>query len=324
MGPVYTHWARTDPLGLLEILTAGSGSLERESQAREFINAWGAENPEQALAALERLSALFARPAEQLAGIRDDLLAAWLAKDEDAPFEWIEALDDAAEREALMESLVTARLKQGSAGEAVDYILDRPGEGRLQESLAEYWREWATSAPVEALARMGALPEEHRFWHHDAAAVAQSSLVMATLTNQTAEVVGALDQIPEGPRRLQLLLGMIQGASSNDLGLARSLMERLPESREREEAAGWMMGAWVKSDLAAAGAWLQGQAPSASRDAATSSFSLGLVSENPALAAQWTEVIGNAPQRSRTREQIFARWRERDAEAADAWRATWE
>jgi hypothetical protein len=45
---------------------------------------------------------------------------------------------------------------------------------------------------------MGTLPEDHPFWGHDAAGIAQSSIVSSLLMKNTEEIISTFDQLPGG------------------------------------------------------------------------------------------------------------------------------
>lgn len=322
-GPVYAHWVRTNPLGLLEILAGLPATLERERKARLVQSAWAQENPSQALEHVDALAELFARPAERRRAVQRELLAALLDRDEDQAMAWVESSAAAEERPQLREWLQLESLRRQEKSEAIEFILKQPRGSSLHGHLASMWQEWARASPREALARMGSLPADHRFWAHDAASIAQSAYVLASLLGSSAELVSVVDAIPEGMRREQVLLGLIQGAGGKNVATAQELLARLPEGRAREKATGFLVESWARQDLEAAGEWLKKQEATRSRDVAITHYTNTLLQEDPAHAARWVDAIGDPNLRRRSRERVFARWKEKDAAAATSWKKKW-
>lgn len=319
---IFAHWAKTDPermLGLLEKLPEGE---RKDVDAQYFLSVWQQENPGQALRFLDRLAGLagFGTDAEK---IGEDLLEAWMAKDKEAASRWLEALPPGETKDALKDAMEAAHLSQMPLAKAVKWVREHPDQMAAQKRLPEILRNWATSEPAAVLAQLSEFPENHPVWAHEAASVAQSAMVTAAMSKQTEFLTKTVNDLPEGPAKRKLLLGLIRGATSGDFALARRLFAGLSESREREQAASWLSETLSRKDPVAAGEWLLGLDPSPSRDAATGRFAATLAADQPEFAAEWADSIADPDQAAGARHVVHAKWRERDPQAADQWRSTW-
>lgn len=320
---VYGYWVKQDPLGLLARFETMEQTLERESRAWNLIQEWQKEDPLMALKTLDRLGKLYAHPKTMVPRVRDGLLAALLKKDPEGAAQWVEELANPEEKKAMNEALVTARLSNRSASEAVEYILSESNDENLQNRLKEYWRAWTRQSPSDAVEGLMALPEDHSMWRGHVPDVVSSATVMAISMEKVDVLMESLSAMPSGERKRKILQGMVWGAANNDIDLGQRLIEQLPESRERRNAIDFFVGELASENMATAEEWVGALESSSSRDTAVKRFSLELVGSDPVGAAEWADSIEGAQPRQSTREKIHRRWREQDAEAADSWKESW-
>lgn len=319
---IFSHWAKKQPEQMLGMLEKLPGSERKDMEARDFMAAWQKEDPSQAMQFLDRLAAIGVR-GKDAARIREDLLAAWIEKDREAAERWLEDLPPGDAKSALEEATAVARLSLMKEAEALEWISAHPEQKAAQQRLPEILRNWANRDPATALARLATVPPDHPVWGAEASYLAQSAMLTATMHKSADSLVAAVVGLPEGPVKRKLQLGLVQGSISVDFALSKRLLDELPESREREQAASYFAEILTRKDPVAAGEWLLGLEASPSRDLATDRFTATLAADRPALAAEWADSIEDPARAAQARYLVYSRWHEGDPAAADQWRETW-
>ena len=78
---------------------------------------------------------------------------------------------------------------------------------------------------------------------------------------------------------------------------------------------------WAQADYKAAANWLQQMPAGMERDAAVGTFVTMVTGQEPTVAFEWAESIGDLVQRTNVMHQLYDSWRKNDDAAANDWLA---
>jgi hypothetical protein len=216
----------------------------------------------------------------------------------------------------------------------------------LNESMiATVYRAMASDDPAKAIRRMGALENPHERWQ------ALRGIIDTVQTEEQREKMAALiAEIRPDDVRIQARRAMLEQWARRDVLAAAAFVDQAKPAWERTRlmdslgftwlqsdpatAAAWwvdhapgpdtlvkIINIWAQQDANAAGAWLGEQEPGPGSDAARTTFSRQVADRDPESALRWAETVSDAAMRESTIEHVFASWRARNADEADAFLA---
>jgi hypothetical protein len=137
------------------------------------------------------------------------------------------------------------------------------------------------------------------------------------------ETLSLIDMLPSAATKQKVLQAFADQQTRRGLyGDALQLLNKAPESDDRDRSLLELGRKWANADLKAAEAWLKVQPDSSDRDLAVAGYASALAKTSPRTALQWAEAIPDESIKLGALQNIALRWLKTDAASAEAWMAS--
>lgn len=335
------------PLKLEELIAAAAaewaGGRERvagTAKALGFITLIDVEQMPEALALTAELRD---EPARVL--LSKNILAHWAELQPRAAMAWVQTEAATGERADLAQGVLMAWAMHNP--DAVLGIAGKTGSHQFrnvpidESAVATIFRSMANHDPRRAMMRLQALEPPKR-------ALALRGILDTVQTDTDREQITALiAEIHNDETRIQAKRAMIEQWARRDAAAAADFVKKAEPSWERTRlmdslgftwlqcdpapAADWwtehvpgpdtlvkIINVWAQLDPNAAGEWLGKQPAGPTSDTARMTFSRQVADLDPESALRWAETVSDSEMRDDTIDRVFANWRSRNADAADA------
>jgi hypothetical protein len=337
----FSRWAQIDPESAARAVDRVQSHQMKHGLAREVCRLWARRDAAQALAFFENGPPGFTRRLGP-----SNLFAALAETDPPGALTRARAWKNEAERINIMAS-VLAKWAATSPQEALAFARAEPNPAQrsvlLRGALSalpkdKAWAEAVASADLQSLDDRLTLKQILNGWSY-----------------KIEEPTAAILALPAGEGRDDLLKDVAIGAVMSDHQRAEALLEKMPDAATRQT---WLQAIaqshlrngdhlrpldalrlasqlpagdaqtaifreagerWSEHDAPAASQWLVAQPPGPLRDTFLGEFVRGTFDSDPAAALTWTISISDEGKRARRLTELYPKWQQRDAPAAEAW-----
>src|SRR4030095_8324364 len=226
--------------------------------------------------------------------------------DRESAIGWIKSISDVQKRQKVMGTLVAVEGDR-CPDRTSKMIFEATEPGEAQDTLIkDVANRWSTVDPGGSLQWVEELPEER---------MKQMVLPMMTLQLSPANAKTAIELAEKiGGAQKEATIRIALGTwTAADPAAASAWVEAQPPNQFYYYN---VARTWARKDAAGATGWLNKLPPGKAKD---QSIQLAVTQIEPALAAQWVQVISDPAIREQASIQFAQSWLKRDTDAARAW-----
>ncbi len=246
-------------------------------------------------------------------GIKGSIVGAWARTNPDAAWRWFEA-EGKAESGDRKNMMMVSSLFAGIASQDLDSAIAR------LDSLDESQRQMAISGISMSgmnaegrrrlLDRSGTLPEKTRD------AIRQNALSQWAMMDSD-EALKWLRSLPAEEQK-PLRQSVAQSVMMMDPKKGGEALLQDATEEEKPRLYDQIVGQWAYQDAKASGEWLTKQPQGPELDSARMTYATIVAQKDPAAAMDWAKSVTKPESREQAIGQVYQRWKQRDATAAEA------
>lgn len=306
---LFAKWAKRDVEAALAFLTKVSpGSVQRDGPGAVFRTL--AEADPEAAARRARDWKVEVYPLS----IFKAVFGPWVAKDAAAALKFAKNETDPGLRMQMLPALMEVLPPERAWTEAL--ALGDPNSKESKSLLEHAIDRWGHQIEKPVAAALALPPGETRD------EVLKRAAEHAAI-NGLARGEALLETMPDEAARQQWLAlltrGVMQDSGHPRPAEALRLAAQLPPGETQQKLIAEAGERWGRLDPAAASEWLGQQPAGPLRDAFTSEFVRGTFAIDPAAALTWAASIEDSASRTPRVTELYNRWKQRDAAAAEEW-----
>lgn len=299
--------AAQDPAQAFRLLATEPIRTQGSSLYQSLFHIWAKDDPEAALAKLSEI-----KKPQELQQALNGIASALVATDPQRALALLDQVPSGQKRQNLLSSITTSWMQEDSDA-AFAWIKTLPIADQAKAMQSGSWQMFQ-SDPAKAATIITSLPLNNNTNH------LISQLAQTWAQSDPAAAKSWVESLSPGKTQELAITGLIQTMSSTDPAQAASLFGDTVVNNQNSHLVGNLAGEWIKTDQAAALAWINSLDLRGNALQNVQSQLIGtLATEDPAAACRYALSISDAKSQEHAVNSLVQTWGNEDPQAAKDW-----